>query len=294
LLLGVLGACDGGFAPNVAEPIAAKVNGKPIPVSRLADSNEHGARPRNAAAGVLERLIDQELLVQAALQAKLDRDPRVARMLESARREILAHAYVEGVAAEAGEVSPREVQRFYERNPALFASRRIYRFQEITLEAPVEKVQAVQERVRTAVDAKDLAAWLKAQGLSFSIAGATKPAEQIPLNFLPRLADMNEGEFALIPNPSGASIVQLVEAREAPLSEEQAAPVITRFLASRRRLELAQEAVSELRGKARIEYVGAHRPGTPGAPQGSTASAPAALLTEVDGSRGPGASAVLR
>jgi len=56
--------------------------------------------------------------------------------------------------------------------------------------------------------------------------------------------------------PFGASVVQLVHAEQAPLSEQQAAPVIGEFLAARKRMELAATEVRKLRDGARIEYVG--------------------------------------
>jgi hypothetical protein len=51
-------------------------------------------------------------------------------------------------------------------------------------------------------------------------------------------------------------VVQLVHAADAPLSEQQAAPVIGEFLAAKKRMELAAAEVRKLRDGARIEYVG--------------------------------------
>jgi EpsD family peptidyl-prolyl cis-trans isomerase len=280
----VLAGCDGRSNNVDLTPVAARVNGTPIPVSRLGASTERARAPgRTGAASTLERAIDQELLVQAALEAKLDRDPRVVRLLDDARRQILAQAYVDGVVAEAGEPSKQDVRDFYERNPALFANRRIYRFQEVKLDAPAEKLQLVKDQLGNAASVQELSSWLKLHAVPFSVASATKPAEQIPLNLLPRLAELRAGELALFPNGSGASVVQLVDSQDASLSEEQAAPVIAKFLSSRRRLQLAQEAVGRLRGRARIEYAGEHHPATQNVPPGGAASRTSAVLTESNG-----------
>ena len=90
----------------------------------------------------------------------------------------------------------------------------------------------------------------------FSAFNVTQPAEQLPLSQLPQLARMTEGEIAVFATPLGASVVQLIHAAEAPLSEQQAAPVIEQFLAARKRMELAAAEVRRLRDGARIEYVG--------------------------------------
>ena len=67
---------------------------------------------------------------------------------------------------------------------------------------------------------------------------------------------MKEGDIAVFTTALGASVVQLVQAQDAPLTEEQAAPLIEQFLAGRKKLELAAAEVKRLRELASIEYVG--------------------------------------
>ena len=83
-----------------------------------------------------------------------------------------------------------------------------------------------------------------------------RPAEELPLAALPRLARMQPGEIAVFEAPEGASVMQLEGAEDAPLGEAQAAPLIEKFLAARRRLELAAAEVKKLRSRASIRYVG--------------------------------------
>ena len=82
---GVRASSAGTQAPG---KLAAKVNGTPISVTQLSGAGS-AASPSSAQA--LEKIIDRELLVQKALQAKLDRDPQVlrrsrARAASSSRR----------------------------------------------------------------------------------------------------------------------------------------------------------------------------------------------------------------
>jgi EpsD family peptidyl-prolyl cis-trans isomerase len=235
--------------------IAARVNGRELALARLSELVPGTERAREATARALEKAVDQELLVQGAIDKKLDRDPRVAQSIEAARRQILAQAYVDRVVAPAA-ATREEIRDFYERNPALFAQRRIYRLQEVSVDGAADKLEALNQRVAATRDLSQLTAWLKERKLTFSLASAVKPAEQVPLNYLPRLAQMKEGEIAVFPTQTGASVVQLVQFQDAALSEPQAAPVIERFIASRRRLQLAEQHVIALREKARIEYVG--------------------------------------
>jgi EpsD family peptidyl-prolyl cis-trans isomerase len=234
--------------------VAARVNGYALPLTRLPE--QPAERAGEATARALDKAIDQELLVQGALDKKLDKDPRISQAIENARRQILAQAYVDRVVAPATASSNKEIREFYQRNPALFAQRRVYRFQEVSVEAPADKLEPLKEHASSAKDVGQLTAWLKEQKVPFNVAVAVRPAEQVPLQYLPRLAEMKDGDIAVLPTPRGASVLQLVHAQEAGLSEAQAAPVIERFLASRRRLQLAEQHVARLREKAKIEYLG--------------------------------------
>jgi len=243
--------CGVNANPRPAGQLAAKVNGTEITVQQVA-----GARQGNRAQA-LDKVIDRELLVQKALEAKLDADPEVAQAIDGARRQVLAQAYLERVAAATVKSSAEEISAFYAENPALFAQRRIYRLREISVAASADKLDLIRSELATARDLDEVAGWLKWRSLKVGPAtSATQPAEQLPLSYLPQLARMKEGDIAVFSSALGATVVQLVQAQDAPLTEEQAAPLIEQFLAGRKRLELAAAEVKRLRETASIEYVG--------------------------------------
>jgi EpsD family peptidyl-prolyl cis-trans isomerase len=260
-LVVALSSCGKADVKKASGQIVAKVNGDEISVhqinSVIARSNDiPPAEAKQAAAQTLERIIDQELLVQKALKDKLDRDPQVMQAIEDAKRQILAQAYIERAAAASSTESPEEIRKFYQENPALFEQRRIYRVHELLVVAPREKLDALKAATAGAKNLQDVAGWLKSQKLAFQVAISNRPAEQIPLNMLPRVFEMREGQIAVIPTSRGASVVQLLQAQEASLGEQQATPLIERYLQSRKQLAVAQAEVRKLREKARIEYVG--------------------------------------
>ena len=249
-LLVLLAACDKAAANRSPTRLVAKVNGTEISLQQA------GASSPGTTAQALDKLIDRELLVQSALAAKLDRDPQVAQSIEDARRQLLAQAYLERSAAAGAGSSRDEVHRFYEENPALFAERRIYRLRELLVSAPAEMIDVLRAEAAKVRDLEELAAWLKSRNSPYSVDSLTQPAEQLPLAFLPQLARMKAGEVAVFATPLGASVIQVVHAEDAPLSEAQAAPLIEQFLAGRRRLESAAAEVKRLRETANIEYLG--------------------------------------
>ena len=244
-LLVALAGCEraSAFKPGT-QLVVAKVNGVEI-----------SARD-SSGAQALEKIIDRELLVQKALAAGLDRDPQVAQQIDHARRSLLAQAYLDRAAAALPRSTSEEVRAFYAENPALFAERRIYRLRELAVSAPAELVEVLRAEAAHATELDQVAAWLQARNARFTTVNLTQPAEQVPLVQLSELARMKEGAIAVFVAPPGVSVVQLLQAQEAPLSEQQATPLIEQFLVARKRMELAAAEVRRLRDGARIEYVG--------------------------------------
>jgi len=253
--------CEKAVAERQGGQLAAKVNGTEISIHQLRAPAYAGAGPAPADAGALERVIDRELLVQKALAAGLDRDPQVVQSIETARRQLLAQAWLERAAAAAAGGTRDEVRAFHAENPALFAERRIYRLRELLVSAPAEMIDVLRAESASARDLEEVAAWLRSRSAKYSVDSLTQPAEQLPLGFLPQLARMKPGEIAVFATPLGASVIQLVHAEPAPLTEQQAAPLIEQFLAGRKRLETAAAEVKRLREVATIEYVGEFKRG---------------------------------
>ncbi|MGH7337531.1 MAG: EpsD family peptidyl-prolyl cis-trans isomerase, partial [Myxococcota bacterium] len=212
-------------------------------------------------------------LVQKALKARLDRDPQVMQAAEDAKRQILARAYIDRMlAAAAPAQSEDEIGAFYKENPALFEGRRIYHLHELVVAAPREKLGALQSAASAAKSMDEVAGWLKSRELRFTVATASKPAEQISLEVLPRLSTMRDGQIAVFSTARGASVVQVLRSEKAPLSGQQAAPVIERYLLGRERLELARAEVEKLRGEAKIEYLGEFKPAPAQGPAAASAA----------------------
>src|SRR6266851_7460009 len=259
-LVVALSSCGKADVKKTPGQVVAKVNGDEISVHQINNAIARGndippGEAKQAAAQTLERIIDQELLVQKALKDRLDRDPQVMMSIEDAKRQILARVYIERAAASSTE-SREEIRKFYQENPALFERRRIYRVNELVVVARPEKLDALKAATAAAKSFQDVAGWLKSEKLEFQVAISSRPAEQIPMDILLRVFEMREGQIAVIPTSRGASVVQLLQAQDASLSEQQATPIIERYLHGRKQLAVAQAEVKRLREQARIEYVG--------------------------------------
>ena len=239
----VLCACGRPEISKTSSRPATQVTGKESPEPRI-DS----VLASRAGKGIT----DQELLAQEALEAKLDRDAQVSNAIERAKRQILAQAYIERTVISASQPSAEQISRFYEDNPALFKSRRIYRVRELVVAAAPERFGALREAVAGPKTLAEVVLWLDSRKLPFEAAASARAAEQIPMNVLRRLFEMHDGQMTVFPTPHGASVVRLEQTAEAPLSEKQAEPLIARYLLNSKRLELAQAEVTKLRERAQI------------------------------------------
>lgn len=260
LLTGVLAGCGGD--KKASTQVVAKVNGQEITIhqvnhvlQRLGSISE--AQAKEAGKQVLASLVEQEAVLQKALEQKVDRDPNVVQALDAARRQILVQAYLEKQ-AKSSTPSPDDISRYFDDHPELFEHRKMFRFNEIIALPRPEQVDAVRGEVaRSGNDMTRVARWLKDQKIAFRAGPGERASEQVPTDLLPKLAQMKEGDIATVNMQSGLGILQFVAAREQPVTKDQAKPVIERFLVNQKRLELAQAEVKRIKGEAKVEYLGA-------------------------------------
>lgn len=247
-----------------ATQIAAKVNSGEISVHQLnyvltrtpgagAASAEMAPKIRRE---VLDRLVDQELAIEKAIEKKLDRSPEVLLALENARREILARAYVEQVTGAGPKPTIEEAKKYYAENPALFAERRIYNIQEIVLPATAGITPELRGMVEGGKQMEEIANWLKGKGIKFAAGSATRAAEQIPLELLPKIHPLKAGQSLILEGPQTVTVMRLAGAQAAPVSEEAALPRIQQFLGNQRAAEMAKQEFKSLKANAKITYMG--------------------------------------
>lgn len=254
-------ACGGGGSK--ATQVAVKVNNDEITVLQLNQQlGRIGAGLTNdqveqVKRKILARLVNQQLLVQQAIEHKLDRDPQVVEALESARLNILAQAYVQRIIAPQATPAAREVEQYYAENPALFAERKIYRLQELTIEANSEQEKAIEAAATSARSLKQLADYLREKKIPFSADSGVRTAEQLPLARLPQIAQLKAGSVLVFPGGGDRlNAVEVLASQPQPVDEKKAEPAIEQFLANKKRDELASDEVKRLRDAAKIEYIG--------------------------------------
>jgi hypothetical protein len=123
---------------------------------------------------------------------------------------------------------------------------------------------------------EEIANWLKGKNIKFAAGSATRPAEQIPLELLPKIHPLKVGQGLILQGPQSITVMRLVGAQAVPVTEDVALPRIQQFLANQRASEAAKKEFKTLKANAKITYMGEFAdasPSTGETPASATASA---------------------
>ncbi|MEP6501852.1 MAG: EpsD family peptidyl-prolyl cis-trans isomerase [Betaproteobacteria bacterium] len=275
----LLSACgpkkEVGPADAAGNEVVAKVNGDDLTAAQLtiAMQKQRGMRPDAgdaAAKQVLDQLIDEQIIAQKAVTAKLDQDPKVIQQLESARRDILARRFIESTAETANKPAEDVVQKFYDARATMFAQRRVYTLQRLDIQAPDERRAEVDAHIHSLKSSAELTDWLKSQNLKFAAKQEQDASEQLPPTVLEKVATMKEGESTAVPSQFGVTALTLVSSVSAPKSLAEARPAIEQYLSTQNRREVIMNLQKAVRDGAKVEYQG--RFAALASPAGATAT----------------------
>jgi len=256
-----LAGCGDKKKGKEASQVAAKVNSDEITVHQINQElsklgNVAPEQSKLAAKQVLRSIVDQQVLVQKAIEEKMDRDPQVVQALDAARRQILSQSYIQKLTANVAKPSDAEIADYYQKNPALFAERRIYRLQEVIVQTTPSNVEAIKAELAKAKQLSDFIEWLKAQKIPARAAQSVKAAEQLPMELLPRLAKMQNGQALNMMSGNMMNIVFVADSQSQPRTLEQSKADIERYLTNAKKRQVAMAELKKLREKAKIEYLG--------------------------------------
>ncbi len=278
LAVALAAGCGKSEDSKVATQVAAKVNSDEITVHQingiLARENVPPEAAAQAKRQILERLIDQQLAKQQAIEKKLDRSPNTLQALEAAKNDILARSYLEQIASSQPKPTTDEAKKYYAEHPELFTQRRLFNLEELAVQPTAGLGAQLKEQAAKARSLQEIAEWLKSRQVRFAENRGVRAAEQIPLDLLPKLQAMKSGEIQAIEGAGGLYVVRIVATVASPVDEATAVPRIQQFLFNQRSGAAIASEIKQVRGKAKIEYLGEFS-------GGATAASPAAAAPAV-------------
>ncbi|MDX1915348.1 MAG: EpsD family peptidyl-prolyl cis-trans isomerase [Methylophilus sp.] len=253
---------DGGVeTKSSASQVVAKVNGDEISVHQVnlqlgRAGNITPEQSKEVSKKIVSKLVDQQLLLQKAKEVKLDRDPRILQILEASKAEILAKAYLEQVSSKTSKPTDAQIDKFYTEHPELFEKRRIFRLQELIVDANPDKYATIEAGIKDLKNITEIAVWLKENKFVFNANTNVKPAEQLPGGLLKMLQPLSDGQFIALNTGKTLNIVNLAASQDQPVPKDKAKPVIEQYFLNTGKAELVKKELEALRSKAKVEYMG--------------------------------------
>jgi EpsD family peptidyl-prolyl cis-trans isomerase len=262
LVVSTTACSDKGSAPKASQVIA-KVNDKELSIHQLNSALQEVpaqvpadqlTKIRKAA---LDRLVEQEVLVQASIEKKRDREPAVVQQLEAARRDILARAYLQSVSETSAKANEAAIKQFYTENPALFKDRNVFQFTEINLPRVPSNWAELEKSLKPANTVPEVVEVLRKYNINLPVSqNIVRGVEDLPIESAKAISAMKDGEIVIYSRPPGL-VIALIQARKADSIDEKAArPKIEQFLNNKAKADAVTAEVKRLKDGAKVTYLG--------------------------------------
>jgi peptidyl-prolyl cis-trans isomerase C len=252
----LLTACGGGKGAQTSQ-VVAKVDDSEITVSQLSEalaSRGGEAVSPNVTREAVDSLIDEQLLVKAALDNKLDRDPAVVQALEHMRRQVLARAYLERLVFPRETISAAEQIEYYKQHPALFEKRKTFQVMVYTVKSP-DLPAPVRTELNNAHTVDDVAKVLTTHSVPYDSQSLTRGTEQLPLRDLPKFEVAKVGDVVALEGSQGrVPLMLIMSIQDSPVSVDRAQPIIQQYLVNTRNARAIEEHLKQARATAKIAY----------------------------------------
>ena len=256
--LAACGSNEGGVKKG---QVVASVNDEELTIHQLNARLQGvqmppGVDPKVVQKQALDTLIDEELLVQRAKDANLDRDPQVMQRLDQARRGVLAQAFLQREIGTMKSPAATDIREFYDDNPGLFADRRRYALAEIAAR-PTTAAAAKTYQDYFNGRASSLAGLmerLKADKVQGAAGTSIRSAEDLPLQIVPVFAKMKVGDKAFYQTGPVLHFIEVRNIQDSPIDFERAKPRIDAFLRQQAQTKAIRDEIATVKKGAKIVY----------------------------------------
>ncbi len=259
LFITILVGCDDA-APKANTQVAATVNNEEITVHQLNQAiGAMGEKAVNAdqqalRASVLQNMIVQTLLEQEAEKSDLDREPYVMQSVEAAKRQVLASAYMQQLATTQSSISDADVENYYSANTDLFANRKLFVYEQVTVQSDISKFKNAQEKLQQIEQLTDFTEWLEKNAIPFKAITKAKTSENIPQNLRQALSTLDIGQVGFLNLADGLVVFEIKDKQLQPVELEMVSTAIREHLRSQKRKAQIEQTVQSLKKAAVIQY----------------------------------------
>lgn len=257
IILGILSGCDNQASVHNHSQVIAKVNGDEITVHQVNTELQRIKMPVSnheaLSKKVLESLIDRQLLVQEAIKLNLDHTPEVVELVEAARAQIYAQAYLARKVSSIPPAKEDELRKFMLEHPEVFSERKVLSTTDVVFSNDPSKID-YDTLQATVSNLDELKALLASHQIHFDMLQEQVPSESMPKQALSMLNQIKVGDLLFMHDDNNKVIVRSVNSIiEAPLETNQSMEMATKIVNERKRQQFLNDELKRLKKLARVD-----------------------------------------
>lgn len=255
-MVSVLTACQSKTADNANSQVVAKVNGDEITIHLLNSELKRVSAPQAVTQDVQKKilgsLIDRQLLVQEAVKLNLDRTPEVVQLLDSAKAQIYAQAYLNSKLSTLTAASQEEIQQFMAEHPAVFRDRKLFSTTDVIFSNDPSKVNYDALRAQV-TNNEAIKSWLNQHGIKFETAEEQLPTEALPPQALSVVSNIKLGDLLFMHDENRIVVREVTRVVAYPMTPEQSVAMASKAVNTRKQQQWLMNEIQRLKKMAKIE-----------------------------------------
>lgn len=255
--------------------VVAIVNGEEITLSELngeiAELNLPASADKNMVRSrVLQRMVDRRLLVQAAKDAGLDRDPQYLTQERRMQEQLLVSMYGKKAMDTIKVPDNTQVDQYIAAHPTMFGDRKRFKLDQLQIDIPSDPKRL--KELESAHTLAEVETRLTAMGIAFQRGNGTLDTATIQPAILQRLQSLPPGEPFIVPNGGKLVINSITAVEPVALPADEARPLAVQAMRNEELNKIGTQRLTEAKAKAKIEY----QPGFEVKPEDAKAPLPGA------------------
>ncbi|HVF92860.1 MAG TPA: EpsD family peptidyl-prolyl cis-trans isomerase [Sphingomonas sp.] len=251
--------------------VVAVVNGEEVSLSELNGelqrAGAQGGDKKAVQAAALQGLIDRKLLVQAARERGIDKDPEYLQQQRRLNDELMISMLGKQVTKNVPVPSTTDVDQYVASHPDMFGQRTIYALDQIQFAAPEDRAKLKALEADHSLD--EVAATLTQMGIKFARQKGVMDSAQTPPGLIKQITQLPPTEPFVLASGGRVVVSVIADKRVQPLAGDNARQLATQVIRRDAVSDIAKKQVKQARDAAKIEY----QPGFAPAAGGGAAAA---------------------
>lgn len=212
-----------------------------------------GKPDRSAIEAAVEALVARRILMTAAEERKIDRQPATRLQQNRAREMVLLQQLTDTIRSGTDAPADVEVRAFVNAHPATFSQRHVFILDQYVISDNSEQTTKALMKLTTMPQVE---AWLAQRKIPFNRTIGALDALDLGAEKSDRIAALPAGEVIITPAAGGLRISQVRETVILPLTEASALAVAREMLLRQRAQELTETKLKEIvaAGRAQVRY----------------------------------------